>query len=65
MGVYRMCGISKATGLLENITVGCNGLAAARKLVQMSHSQVVCLWEMTSTGWVPHARLIRREACAQ
>lgn len=61
MGVYRMRGVSKATGLTESVTVGCDGMAAAHGLMQMSHRGVVCLWEQTKKGWVPHARLIRRE----
>ena len=61
MGVYRMRGVSKATGLPESVTVRCDGMAAAQDLMQMSHHRVVCLWEQTKKGWVPHARLIRRE----
>ena len=61
MGVYRMRGVSKATGLPESVTVGCDGMAAARGLMSMTHHQVVCLWEQTKKGWEQRACLIRRE----
>ena len=61
MNVYVMNGICKETNIRSSVQVGGCSLAQAYDLMRMTHYRVVCLFEQTKKGWVPHARLIRRE----